>query len=73
MQLWFDAGMTQKTQQPGQMLIRGGAILAVLGVVLFLMAGFSKSGGGNPGLMLGMLVVGILLAILGYVKRGANR
>lgn len=70
-QLWFDTGMTQKTQQPGHMLIRGGVILAVLGVVLFLAAGFSKSGGGNPGLMFGMIVVGLLIVAIGYLKRRA--
>ncbi|MOA68623.1 hypothetical protein D3C78_1963340 [compost metagenome] len=62
----------QKTEtKPGQMLIRGGVILAVLGVVLFAMT--ASAGQSNPGLMFGMVVVGLLLAIVGYVKRSNSR
>lgn len=57
--------------KPGQMLIRGGVILAVLGVVLFVLT--ASAGQGNPGLLFGALVVGLLLAIVGYVKRGNSR
>lgn len=58
--------------QPGFMLIRGGVILAVLGIVLFVLA-VASGGTGNPVLTFGMVVVGLLLAILGYVKRGSSR
>lgn len=45
-------------------------MLAILGVVIFVIA-LASGGTGNPLLMFGMIVVGILMAILGYVKRGA--
>ncbi|WGM21867.1 hypothetical protein QEH68_06750 [Paenarthrobacter sp. OM7] len=57
--------------KPGHMLIRGGVILAVLGVVLFAMT--AGAGQSNPGMLFGALVVGLLLVIVGYVKRGSNR
>lgn len=64
--------MAQQTKKPGDTLIGLGAMLAVLGVIIFVIA-VASGGTGNPGLMFGMIVVGILLAILGYVKRGASR
>jgi len=73
-QLWFDAGMseTKTNKKPGDALIGWGAMLAILGVVIFVIA-LASGGTGNPFLMFAMIVIGILLAILGYVKRGANR
>jgi hypothetical protein len=71
-QLWFDAGMTAQTKKPGDALIGWGAMLAILGVVIYVIA-LASGGSGNPFLMFAMIVIGILLAILGYVKRGANR
>lgn len=47
-------------------------MLAILGVVVYVIA-LASGGTGNPLLMFAMIVVGLLLAILGYVKRGANR
>lgn len=62
----------QKQKRPGDTLIGLGAMLAIVGVLLFVMA-VSSGGAGNPVLTFMMVVVGILLAILGYVKRGASR
>ncbi len=53
------------------MWIRGGVILAVLGVVLFALT--ASAGQGNAGMLFGALVVGLLLVIVGYVKRGSSR
>jgi hypothetical protein len=73
MQLWFDAGMSEtKTKKPGDTLIGLGAMLAVIGVIIYVIA-LGSGGSGNPFLTFAMVVIGILLAILGYVKRGANR
>lgn len=47
-------------------------MLAVLGIVVYVIA-LASGGGGNPFLMFAMIVIGILLAILGYVKRNAER
>lgn len=60
--------MTQQTKKPGDTLIGVGVMLAILGVVVFVLAVIS-GGAGNLGLTFGMVVVGLLLAILGYVKR----
>lgn len=59
-------------KKPGDALIGGGAIIAILGIVIYVLA-LSSGGPGNPFLAFAMVVVGILLAILGYVKRGATR
>lgn len=64
--------MTAQTKKPGDALIGWGAMLAVLGVVVYVIA-LASGGTGNPFLMFAMIVIGLLLAILGYVKRGANR
>lgn len=64
--------MTAQTKKPGDALIGWGAMLAILGVVVYVIA-LALGGTGNPLLMFAMIVVGLLLAILGYVKRGANR
>lgn len=62
----------QKSEmKPGQMLIRGGVILAVLGVVLFVLT--ASAGQANPGMLFGLVIVGLLLAVVGYVKRGNGR
>lgn len=61
-----------KTKKPGDALIGWGAMLAILGVVIYVIA-IASGGTGNPLLMFAMIVIGILLAILGYVKRGATR
>lgn len=66
--------MSDKKQaaQPGSTLITWGVILAVLGVVVLVLA-VSSGGPGNPALTFALVAVGILLAILGYAKRGARR
>jgi hypothetical protein len=61
-----------KTKKPGDTLIGLGAMLALVGVIIFVIA-VSSGGPGNPFLMFAMIVIGILLAILGYVKRGSER
>lgn len=61
----------KSVSKPGSMLIRGGVILAVLGVVLFALT--ASAGQSNPGMLFGMVVIGLLLAIVGYVKRGNSR
>lgn len=62
----------QKQKKPGDTLIGLGAMLAVVGVLLFVLA-VASGGTGNPVLTFAMVVVGILLAILGYTKRGTSR
>ncbi|WP_422758292.1 hypothetical protein [Paenarthrobacter sp. C1] len=61
----------KSVSRPGSMWIRGGVILAVLGVVLFALT--ASAGQGNAGMLFGALVVGLLLVIVGYVKRGSSR
>lgn len=46
-------------------------MLAILGVVVYVIA-LASGGTGNPFLMFAMIVIGLLLAILGYVKRRAR-
>ncbi|GAA3399413.1 hypothetical protein [Pseudarthrobacter polychromogenes] len=64
--------MTAQTKKPGDALIGWGAMIAILGVVIYFIA-LVSGGAGNPFLAFAMVVVGILLAILGYVKKNANR
>lgn len=71
-QLWFDVRMSAQTKKPGDTLIGLGAMLAIIGVIIYVIA-LASGGPGNPFLMFALVVVGILLAILGYVKRGATR
>jgi multisubunit Na+/H+ antiporter MnhG subunit len=63
--------MSAQTKKPGDALIGLGAMLAVVGVIIYFMA-LASGGSGNPALTFALVVIGILLAILGYVKRGAT-
>jgi uncharacterized membrane protein len=67
-QLWFDARMSTQTKKPGDTLIGIGAMLAVVAVIIFVIAAAS-GGSGNGGLMFGMIVVGLLLVIVGYLQK----
>lgn len=65
--------MTKGTQTaPGHMLLRGGVILAVLGVVFALLLRPAEDGS-YPMLGFGMIIVGLLLAGLGYLQRIAAK
>ncbi|HEY9356487.1 MAG TPA: hypothetical protein VIQ52_09310 [Arthrobacter sp.] len=65
--------MTKGTQTaPGHMLIRGGVILAVLGVIFALMIR-PAGGAAFPAFGFGVIVVGLLLVGLGYLQRIAAR
>lgn len=54
------------------MLIRGGVILAVLGVVLAVLINAADNGN-SPAFGWGALVVGLLLVGLGYLQRIAAK
>lgn len=58
----------QKQKAPGDTLITVGIIVAVLGVMMFVLA-IASGGPGNPALTFGMLVVGLLLVVIGYLQR----
>ncbi|MEO5317590.1 hypothetical protein PV761_03215 [Arthrobacter sp. CC3] len=60
--------MSKQTKQPGDTLIGIGAMLAILGVVVFLFAVVS-GGAGNAGLSFGMIVIGLLVAVVGYLQK----
>lgn len=64
--------MAKQAAKPGDTLIGMGAMLAILGIVVLVFT-VGSGGRGSPALTFGMIVIGILLAILGYVKRGATR
>ncbi|WP_314325434.1 hypothetical protein [Paenarthrobacter ilicis] len=64
--------MTAKAKKPGDALIGIGTVIAVLGIVIYVLA-LASGGPGNPLLAFAMVVIGLLMAILGYVKRGSTR
>ena len=60
--------MTKQTKKPGDFLIQMGGMLALLAALLFFVSLIGK-GSGNPALLIGLLVGGVVLAVLGYWKR----
>lgn len=60
--------MSAQTKKPGDTLIGLGAMLAIVGVIIFVIAAAS-GGSGNGGLTLGAIIVGLLLVIVGYLQR----
>lgn len=70
-QLWLDVLMSKQTKKPGETLIGAGAVIALLGVVLFVLA-VASGGAGNPVLMFGMIAAGAVLVVLGALQRRAT-
>jgi len=65
--------MTKGTQtEPGHMLIRGGVILAVLGVVFAVLLRPGQDGS-YPFLGFGAIIIGLLLVGVGYLQRIAAK
>lgn len=63
--------MTAKTKKPGDALIGWGAMLAILGVVIYVIA-LASGGTGSPLLMFGMIVAGAVLMVFGALQRRAT-
>lgn len=67
--------MNQKAKpaaRPGSGYIFRGWVLAIAGVLLYVLA-VASGGAGNPLLSFGVVVVGLILVGIGYLKRNAER